>query len=160
MAESFREFSDIILHKTGARSYSQLAMNVGISRSLFNEYRQGRTFPSDETMCQLATRADLDVDIALLWLNVWRAKGIAKTRYTKMLKTMMGFFLIAVLLPISLNDNAFASTTDAKQSHLLSDTLYYEKFKRDMKMRFSGLGIVIASIFTCLILLLIFAHLN
>lgn len=103
------DFLDTCKERTNTTSDSNLARKIGLSRNAIHQYRTGRAIPSDEVVCILAKRADLDVDIALLWLNVWRAKGVAKEHYTDMLKRMTGLFLIVAFLAIPLNNKAFAS---------------------------------------------------
>lgn len=125
--ESFDKFADTCKTRTGAKSYSQMANSLGISRQLFNEYRWGKAIPPDHVVSQLATRADLDVDIALLWLNVWRAKEPARARYVGMIKSMTGIFVTGVLLANPLNKVTNSATPHVENTVNGNTSLYYEK---------------------------------
>ena len=96
LMESLNDFLDLCKERTNARSDRNLGQKVGLSTNAICEMRKGRAFPSDDTVCHLATRANLDVDIALLWLNVWRAKGHTKKRYSSMVKKFSGVGLALV----------------------------------------------------------------
>lgn len=79
------EFLDMCKARTGTESDSNLARKVDVTRAAIAAYRKGSSFPSDENMMRLATRARLDEGACLLLLNVWRSEGKANAVYQKLL---------------------------------------------------------------------------
>lgn len=79
------EFLDVCKERTGTESDSNLARKVDVTRAAIAAYRKGASFPSDENMMRLATRARLDEGACLLLLNVWRSSGDANKVYQSLL---------------------------------------------------------------------------
>ena len=79
------EFLDMCKQRTGTETDSNLARKVDVTRAAIAAYRKGSSFPSDENMMRLATRARLDEAACLLLLNVWRSEGKAHSVYKKLL---------------------------------------------------------------------------
>jgi len=80
------EFLDLCKERTNTESDSNLARKVQITRAALAAYRKGASFPSDDNMLKLATRAGFDVAECLLLLNVWRNKGEVRRLYSRLLK--------------------------------------------------------------------------
>lgn len=117
------EFLDECKARTNSTSDSNLAYKIGLTRSAICDFRNGRALPSDETVRKLALRAGLDPNTALLWLNVWRAKGPSKAHYLDMIKKLTACFLAVFLLSIP------APQSEAKSLKTLDNLKITQKLK-------------------------------
>lgn len=71
---------------TNARSYSNLAHKIGVSRQAVYDWRDGKSLPGEAAMLRLADRAKLDPQEALILRALWQADTEAKQVYRDMLK--------------------------------------------------------------------------
>lgn len=77
---------------TGVPSISdrQLSEMLGLNPSAVNQWRKRGTYPTDETMIQIAVLANKNEAAALMALNEWRSEGDAAKQSYKILKRLVG----------------------------------------------------------------------
>lgn len=125
------EYLDIAKAATSAKSDSNLAMKIGVTRSSLHEWRHGKSLPSDETMLRLAKRANLNQDEALILLNFWRSNGEVKKRYERLAKALSKATLtVAITGIIALKAPFYGHLEASKDNSTVSrkaSTVYYEK---------------------------------
>lgn len=82
-------YIDRAMIRSGAPSERVLGEQVGLAPNSLSNYRTGRAFPSDQIMERLAELADADPDMALIDLNIWRAKtDTVRDRYTRLARML------------------------------------------------------------------------
>lgn len=84
------ELCDAVKRKHNLKSDRKLSLALGLSASVVNMWRTKRSWPSDETIIQLAEMAGEDPLDALINLNVWRSNGKATALYTRIRNAMAG----------------------------------------------------------------------
>ncbi len=79
------------LARVGARvdSDRQLARRISL-RSVGNVHywRSGKGLPSDDHMLKLCELAGIKPEVGLIYLNIWRTGGSARTTYRRALKML------------------------------------------------------------------------
>ena len=76
--------------RAGLASDNELTRRLGFSGKPVCHWRNGRTWPDDESMVALAELAGLDVQRALLDLNTWRCKSPkARSLYSEMAQRVL-----------------------------------------------------------------------
>ena len=97
--KTINDYLDGAINRMGLSSSRQLAKLMGLNQSALSGWRTGRAWPTDDKMALLADLAGEDQAQALLNLNFWRAEGVAKTLYAKMLEKV-AVLLVAVSVGI------------------------------------------------------------
>lgn len=86
------DYCDAAIEEQKLNTDSALARLLHKSPNIINCWRTKRSWPTDETMVELAILANMEVTIALLDLNIWRAKGKAIREYRE-IKSQNGWSL-------------------------------------------------------------------
>lgn len=74
---------------SGSKSDRKLGAILGLSEIAVSNWRNKRSFPSDEVMEKLAIMAGVDPTEALIDLNIWRTTGRAQLTYQKIRTAIM-----------------------------------------------------------------------
>lgn len=91
------EILDLAVKKQSLKSDRQLSQKLGYTGNPTTQWRTKRTWPSDETMIKIANLAEINPEEALLWLNIWRSDGAARSIYEKIAsRTIQGVAILGV----------------------------------------------------------------
>lgn len=112
---------------SGASSDRKLGTLLGLSEIAVSNWRNGRSWPSDDVMVKLSKICGIDPDIGLLDLNLWRSSGDAKEAYARMLKKIT-VVIMAMIILVSSGNSAIAKQPDLNMeahSHSIIETIHY-----------------------------------
>lgn len=124
---------------TNSNSYSNLAHKIGVTRQYLHDVKIGKIAPSSDVMLDLALRAKLNPDEALILLNFWRSHGRAKARYAAMLSkssaTILALFFVTAspwaknYKPMNYNDFSYSSLQKFENANIHYAFLHWIYFK-------------------------------
>jgi hypothetical protein len=99
------------------KSDAELARAIGKTPTQISNYRKRKTWPSEESMIQLAKFAQENPETALVNLSIWRSEGQARQTWQKVLSTMTitALFFLFILSP----SDALASVQERCTQHTL-----------------------------------------
>ena len=140
------------LYNLRKMSDRELARKLGVAPATLHNWRSGRMHPADAMMAQIAERAGMSVEVALMDLNAWRAEEPARSVYAnlarRMGRTVAAVPFCAVLLGSAaaalLGNPSHASTlsaaralgTNAAQIRMAAEPVYIMENIRRPKRRF------------------------
>lgn len=87
---SIDEYLDRAMENKNIPSNNKLATVIGISGTSLNAFRTKRSWPADNTMIKIAELAGVDVQQALLDLNMWRSSGPVRALYQNISDSLNG----------------------------------------------------------------------
>jgi transcriptional regulator with XRE-family HTH domain len=76
------------LYNLKKMSDRELARKFNVSATSLFQWRHGRSLPEDAMMAQIAERAGMSVEVALMDLNAWRAEEPARSVYANLARRM------------------------------------------------------------------------
>lgn len=123
------DYLDLAIEKQGLKSDRELCRALELkSNTIATGIRRGVYLPSDDTMIKLAELAGEDPDIALLRLNVWRAKtDAARAHYRSIEQRIVKYasvLFLTLIIAVMLNSgNAQANNSRTDDHH------YYGVYK-------------------------------
>ena len=125
---SIDDYLDEAARRTGL-SGRGLATRLGKSPGVVCQWRTKRSWPSDETMLELAKIVEVEPATALLHLNYWRTEGEARSVYARLVEAArpaaLGLALyLAGHLFFAMPSTAYAAEM-SQPSHY---TIYYGKY--------------------------------
>ncbi|MBS4050307.1 MAG: hypothetical protein KGZ69_03790 [Methylomonas sp.] len=118
----------------GTRSNRELSKALKLAPNAVSGWETEKTFPSQETMINLATFAEMRADIAICELNIWKSKDKTQMLYKELMNKLKGVLTVLIIIfsALSLNaGNAFAST---ENTNLLLNHKYTLSLKFFMRL--------------------------
>lgn len=138
------DYMDAAIEKQGFRSASALARALGKTVAVASQWRTKRSWPSDQTMVDLADLAGIDRSEALLDLAAWRTAGEASVIWQDVARRLKSAaaaaFVIAVL---GFSGPAGAGTLMEHGNIPAQGSVYYGKLYR--RFMFQGLKRIFGS---------------
>ena len=94
--QTIDDYLDAARDRTGLPSDRQLALKMRIEPASLNAWRTKRSWPADHQMVNLAELAELDPDLGLVELNIWRTKSpAAREHYSAIRRLITAAGLVA-----------------------------------------------------------------
>lgn len=128
--ETIDWYMDRARERAGLPSDRQLGIALGLNPAAVSFWRQKKTWPDDGSMVRLAEIAGVDVSIALVDLNTWRAKTPhARSAYSRLADQLAraapgAAFIVAILAGILAAPGADARNATGTDSHFTVPDLY------------------------------------
>ena len=119
-------YIDRALERQGFKSDLQLAKAMGFKGSGVSNWRLKKAWPSEEKICELATLAGIDAQVAVIDLALWKSTGKAREAYANILEKITAAILVLGCFFLFSVGPAYAGTcehyekTNYTLSHLLA----------------------------------------
>lgn len=85
------ELSEILeaaARRLQVKSDRELCRRLGINIAALPRYRNGTYVPTDDRMVRICLASGIQPERGLLYLNLWRSRGDARTTYRRLLKIL------------------------------------------------------------------------
>lgn len=106
----------------GYKSDRELGLELGLKTSAVNQWRKGRSFPSDDTMCRLSWMTGEDLEEALLNLNIWRSSGAIQRAYQGLMARLTAAAVAGLVTFAPMGTKAAQSNIDQETVYIMENT--------------------------------------
>lgn len=130
-------YLDEALVKQGLQSDRQLAFRLGLNPSTVSFYRVKRSWPTPETMVELAELAERDPHLALIHLGMWKA---GNARVAEIWRDVLKKATSSTALTLVLTFGTVVLPGDTNGEQIRSEifrTIHYPAIRRILAILFS-----------------------